>query len=89
MKKLVLLAAAAASLAVAGCNRKNPEQLDENVDASANSADDLNSLSDQAANLASEATKLDNQANQLNTEAASADQAKGPQTSDDENIAGM
>jgi hypothetical protein len=89
MKKLVLLTAAVTTLAIAGCNKKNPEQLDENVQTSENTSDNLNALSDQAANLASEAQQLENQANQLNTEAASIDDAKGPQTKNDEDIQGM
>ena len=88
MKKLALLSVAFVSLAVAGCHKDNPEQLDQNVDTSVNSSD-LNALSDQAANVASEAQQLENQAAALNSEATATENASGPATPDDENVQGM
>ena len=89
MKRLALAAAALAAISVGGCHKKNPDQLDENVQVTQNSEDNLNALSNQAAKVASEAQQLQNQANQLNVEAAQIENAKGPQSASDENIQGM
>lgn len=86
MKRLSLAATALALLALAACGRSDQDRLNA-TDANA-TAESLNQLSDEAANVAAEATELENQAEQLNQE-AQADDASGPETPADENIAGM
>lgn len=85
MNKARLAVVAFALLALAACGRSDEDRLnvtDNEV------AEDLNALSDQAANVAAEAEALEDQAANLEQEAAS-DNAAGPETPADENIAGM
>ncbi|HET9810404.1 MAG TPA: hypothetical protein VFP53_01755 [Sphingomicrobium sp.] len=86
--KYAIAAAALGLLALGGCNRSNPDQLNE-VETNQPAAEDLNALSDEAANVAAEAQALENQAEQLNREAQATDNAVGAVTPEDENIQGM
>ena len=83
MNKASLAAVAFGLLALAACGRGDEDRLSANNEA----VEDLNALSDQAANVAAEAEALENQA--ANLEQESADNATGPETPADENIAGM
>ena len=85
MKKASLAAVAFGLLALAACDRSNPDQLSEN-DVNAQSLDDL---SNDAANVASESQELQNQAANLENQAQNLDNAAGAQTPADENIQGM
>jgi lipopolysaccharide export system protein LptA len=85
MKRASLAAVAFGLLALAACNRNNPDQLNQ-VEANQPSADNLDELSNQAANVAAESRALENQAEQLNQ---TAQNAAGAQTPADENIQGM
>jgi predicted small lipoprotein YifL len=85
MKKSGLAVVAFTFLALAACGQKNQDQLNQ-ADMNA-TADNLDMLANDAANQASEQDVLQNQAEQLNQEAT--DNAAGPKTPADENIAGM
>jgi ABC-type oligopeptide transport system substrate-binding subunit len=85
MKRASLAAVAFGLLALAACNRNNPDQLNQ-VETNQPSADNLDELSNQAANVAAESQALENQAEQLNR---TAQNATGAQTPADENIQGM
>ena len=86
MKKASLAAVAFGLLALAACNRSNPDQLNESE---TNQAQNLDELSNQAANVAAESQNLENQSALLNQQAQSLDNASGAQTPADENIQGM
>lgn len=86
MKKLSLAATTLALLALAACGRGDQDQINSTDNATAETLDEL---SDEAANLAAEAEVLENQAAELDQEAQAADNASGPETPADENIAGM
>jgi predicted small lipoprotein YifL len=85
MKKSGLAVVAFTFLALAACGQKNQDQLNQ-ADMNA-TADNLDMLANDAANQASEQDVLQNQQEQLNQEAT--DNAAGPKTPADENIAGM
>ena len=86
MKKSTMAALLFGSLALAACNRGDEDQLNA---ADINEMQSLDELSNEAANVAAEAEVLENQAANLNAEAQSTDNASGPETPADENIAGM
>lgn len=86
MNRLSQAATTLALLALAGCGRGEQDQLNA-TDTNA-AMGTLDELSGEAANVATEAAELENQAAQLNQE-AQADDASGPETPADENIAGM
>lgn len=90
MKRLGFAVASASLLVLGACSGNNQDQL-TNTDTNAAIEDDLNALSDQAADVADEAEVLANQAADLQQqeEQAPADNATGPETPADENIAGM
>ena len=86
MNRLTLAAATLALLSLAACGRSDQDQLNA---AETNAAGEtLDELSNDAASLAAEAEALENQAAQLE-QGAQTDDAGGPQTPADENIAGM
>lgn len=87
MKRLTLAATILAFLSLAACGRSDQDQL--NATETNAAGETLDELSDDAANLAAEADALESQAAQLNQEAQAADDATGPETPADENIAGM
>jgi predicted small lipoprotein YifL len=86
MKKSGLAVVAFTFLALAACGQKNQDQLNQ-ADMNAAPTDNLDMLANDAANQASEQDVLQNQQEQLNQEAT--DNAAGPKTPADENIAGM
>jgi septal ring factor EnvC (AmiA/AmiB activator) len=76
-----------AATALAACGDRNEDQLqDSEINTTAN---DLDALANEAADVASEAQQLEQQARELEQEAQQTNQATGPQTPADENIAGM
>jgi hypothetical protein len=86
MKKFTMAAVLFGALALTACNRGDEDQLNA---ADINEMQSLDELSNEAANVAAEAEVLENQAANLNAEAQSTDNATGPETPADENIAGM
>ena len=82
MNKGTLAAVAIGLLALTACGRGDEDQLNA---ADINEMQSLDDLSNEAANVAAEAEVLENQAANLEQEA----QQTGPETSADENIAGM
>lgn len=75
-----------ALVALAACGRSDEDQLNTTE---INEMQSLDELSDDAANVADEAQALESQAANLEEEAEAAEDAQGPETPADENIAGM
>ena len=89
MKRLAFLTIAAASLAVAGCNRSNEDAVN-NAELNQPQSD-LNEIANQAAMDAAnaQAAAQANMQNAMGQENASADNAVNPQEADEQNVSGM
>lgn len=89
MKRLAFVTIGAAALALAACNKSNPDAVD-NAQINQPQADQLNDLANQAANDAANAQAAANNAQQAANEAnAVADNTTNPKEADEQNVSGM
>lgn len=90
MKRLAFVTIGTAALALAGCNKSNPDAV-QNAEINQPDADQLNELANQAAmdaaNAQAAAANAQAAANELN--AAAADSTVNPQEADEQNVSGM
>ena len=90
MKRLAFVTIGTAVLALAGCNKNNPDAV-QNAEINQPDADQLNELANQAAmdaaNAQAAAANAQAAANELN--AAAADNTVNPQEADEQNVSGM
>lgn len=89
MKRLTFVAIGVATLALAACNKNNPDAV-QNAELNQPNADQLNELANQAAMDAANAQAAANNAqaaaNELN---AAADNTVSPREADEQNVSGM
>lgn len=89
MKRLAFVTVATAALALAGCNKSNPDAV-QNAEINQPQADQLNELAAQAAQDAANAQASANNAQQAANEAnAAAENPTTPQEADEQNVSGM
>ena len=90
MKRLAFVTIGTAVLALSGCNKNNPDAV-QNAEINQPGADQLNELANQAAmdaaNAQAAAANAQAAANQLN--AAAAENTVNPQEADEQNVSGM
>lgn len=88
MKRLAFVAVGTAALALAACNKNNPDAV-QNAEINQPESD-LNELANQAAMDAANAQAAANSAQQAANEAnATADNAVTPKEADEQNVSGM
>lgn len=89
MKKLTFVTIGVTALALAACNKGNPDAV-QNAELNQPSADQLNELANQAAmdaaNAQAAANNAQGEANALN---AAADNTVSPREADEQNVSGM
>ncbi|HZU51074.1 MAG TPA: hypothetical protein VE968_04280 [Sphingomicrobium sp.] len=89
MKRLAFVTIGTAALALAACNKNNPDAVD-NAEINQPQADQLNDLANQAAQDAANAQAAANNAQQAANEAnAVADNTTNPKEADEQNVSGM
>jgi hypothetical protein len=89
MKRLAFVTIGIASLALAACNKNNPDAI-QNAEINQPQAEQLNELANQAAMDAANAQAAANKAQAAANEAnAVADNTVNPQEADEQNVSGM